>query len=227
MACVGLLHQLLLALLPIAAAAAQECSLAVEQEAFIETYERVNTVILPCNFKVSNCHSDPQVLWFYFHENSHGRVKMDSKKHVMSGTGHSYMLTISSVTQNDSGVYYCAVLYPAETTKLSRAVGNGTILAVRETAAFVLPQAKRLLIILTVLLVLYSTGIIVLLVLQKVSLKKARKLPFPQDQNSTKRTKRFQAVLQELYYRRHSGKIKMAEMDDPTSSNDPEIYQNI
>ncbi|XP_039599023.1 immunoglobulin superfamily member 6 [Polypterus senegalus] len=149
------------------------------------------------------------------------------KKHVMSGTGHNYMLTISNVTHNDRGVYYCAVLYPAERTKLSRAVGNGTMLAVRETAAIVLPQAKLLLIILTVLLVLYSIGIIVLLVLQKVSLKKARKLPSPQDQNSTKRTKRFQAVLQELYYRKHSGKTKMAEMDDPTSSNDPEIYQNM
>ncbi|XP_078095956.1 immunoglobulin superfamily member 6-like isoform X1 [Mustelus asterias] len=143
--------------------AAQECTVTVNQEPFIEGHLNHN-VTISCTYTSNGCMGDANVLWFMI--NNKGAINICSG--VCSNTVSNSRFTLSAstslriqqVTHNDSGVYYCGVAFKGSSSFKSKQTGNGTTLVVKDAMGSDLWLQSTLIIILS----LYSICITILLV---------------------------------------------------------------
>ncbi|XP_029013853.1 immunoglobulin superfamily member 6 [Betta splendens] len=188
---------------------------------------------LQCGVSCSNKHVHYE--WFVFKEHSHYHVNLTGaplKYNLVGGSLH-----IKSVNNNDSGIYYCAAMWPRESTRNRQYVGEGTTLIVRGHGTRLV---KYILLWLSfVLLSIYSI-VILSLIIKKCGCNRSKSTKAEEtdkttsDKKAAKRRTQFRDVLEEMYSNRNTGRKKQsvgrdkveAASTDFTDSND-DIYQNV
>uniref|UniRef100_A0A671LXN8 Ig-like domain-containing protein n=1 Tax=Sinocyclocheilus anshuiensis TaxID=1608454 RepID=A0A671LXN8_9TELE len=98
------------------------CLSNVQQPTKLIRKKEQQSVSIPCSVTMSSCpKSLPQISWYVFRKNSH--YQLDLKSHSLRYTLEHQGLKISSLSEADSGVYYCAAA-------LLDVAHNGTVLLI-------------------------------------------------------------------------------------------------
>uniref|UniRef100_A0A673MKV2 Si:ch211-139g16.8 n=1 Tax=Sinocyclocheilus rhinocerous TaxID=307959 RepID=A0A673MKV2_9TELE len=143
------------------------CKVDVQQPTKLIRKKEQQSVSIPCSVTVSSCpKSLPQISWYVFRKNSH--YQLDLKSHSLRYTLEHQGLKISSLSEADSGVYYCAAALLDVAHNGAQAIGQGTTLKVSETG---LNVSQALLLTLLVLLTVYSLLVLVIIICIKVQLQ--------------------------------------------------------
>ncbi|XP_038676085.1 immunoglobulin superfamily member 6-like [Scyliorhinus canicula] len=212
--------------------AAQECTVAINQEPFIEGRLNRNMTI-SCNFTSFSCKGKAKVLWFRINTNktinlcsgacsntvTNGRFTLSDPRDIAS-------LRIQQVTQNDSGMYYCGIAFQGSSFAKSKQTGNGTMVVVTGDMGSDLWLQSTLIIILS----LYTICITFLLVQTIRSMKKANSA-HNQDSNIPNEEQKSQ-VCKDLAmefnrkYRNNNQQTTLQEVQSHCAETDNTIYQN-
>ncbi|XP_044036977.1 uncharacterized protein si:ch211-139g16.8 [Siniperca chuatsi] len=190
--------------------------------------------VLHCTLSSQCLAEDVRYEWFSFKENFHIRLNLLDNPLKYSLNGAS--LHISSVHDNDSGIYYCAASHGGHASGTEH-VGSGTTLVVRDQDKIVV--RNTVLWLSFVLLAIYS--LVVTFILKKYGCnmsisKRMRKTGKLSEQNNPTKKMQFHEVLQEMYNRRNleRGKQTVSRNHSQTEAastevNSPtdDIYQNV
>ncbi|KGL73158.1 Immunoglobulin superfamily member 6, partial [Tinamus guttatus] len=169
------------------------CQVNVTQPRYKEIGESVNTVTLTCTFSALGCSSsEPQALWFRFFTNRHEDLCTpkctDVHKFKVHISPKNVSLQISSLSTNDSAVYFCGIAFSDSSSPRSKQMGGGTMLV--KTGAEKHSTGSLTFMIITLSLLLpYSIVVFTILILHK-KISSGRKI--------------FQAIAQELQKQRYA-----------------------
>nr|XP_020475499.1 immunoglobulin superfamily member 6 [Monopterus albus] len=186
-----------------------------------------NAAVLPCNVSSSCPYQNLHYEWFVFKENSHSRLNLQSNPSKYSL--HRGFLHVESLNANDSGIYYCAAVWPGKLGHGAQYVGLGTTLVVRGHDK---PLLKHILLWLSfVLLAIYSLALVAFIILKKYgwNMSTNRRMCKTDEQNKSTKKRKFHDVLQEMYSKqavgRHCSHVEAASTEFNGSGD--EIYQNV
>ncbi|XP_076853408.1 uncharacterized protein LOC143508631 [Brachyhypopomus gauderio] len=216
------------------------CQVAVDQPKLL--FGKVHqSVSIPCHATVLSCTSGSPTLkrlWYVFKKDSH--FQLDTDGQPLKYRLEDYHLSVSSLSADDNGVYYCAVTLNDTLNSPNRgmqAFGSGTTVTVKERS---FTTGLLLLLLLAVLLLLYSLTILSLIVCIKTrgsTLFLQRRLRTSQIKNTSTRRVHFRAVVQELYKKKNLRSGRGTSINEASSENKFEslqcraeresIYQNL
>ncbi|XP_013032513.1 immunoglobulin superfamily member 6 isoform X2 [Anser cygnoides] len=209
------------------AGAADTCQVTVRQPRYQEAEYSTQTVSLPCAFSASECSlSKPQVLWFRFFTNKHEDLCTpkctNDQKFKVQISENSIALQINDLSVNDNAVYFCGIAFSDSSSPHSKRTGNGTVLTKRERHS---TEEFNCMIIISTLLLLYSTIVCTILIVYKLKPKLLSKSG-NEDQRTenckiTSGRKIFQAIAQELQKQRYAEHSRQ-----PDHLEDDTVYQN-
>ncbi|XP_013032512.1 immunoglobulin superfamily member 6 isoform X1 [Anser cygnoides] len=202
------------------AGAADTCQVTVRQPRYQEAEYSTQTVSLPCAFSASECSlSKPQVLWFRFFTNKHEDLCTpkctNDQKFKVQISENSIALQINDLSVNDNAVYFCGIAFSDSSSPHSKRTGNGTVLTKRERHS---TEEFNCMIIISTLLLLYSTIVCTILIVYKLKPKLLSKSG-NEDQRTenckiTSGRKIFQAIAQELQKQRIIWKMTLFTRTD-------------
>ncbi|XP_016394705.1 immunoglobulin superfamily member 6 isoform X2 [Sinocyclocheilus rhinocerous] len=210
------------------------CKVDVQQPTKLIRKKEQQSVSIPCSVTVSSCpKSLPQISWYVFRKNSH--YQLDLKSHSLRYTLEHQGLKISSLSEADSGVYYCAAALLDVAHNGAQAIGQGTTLKVSETG---LNVSQALLLTLLVLLTVYSLLVLVIIICIKTGQFKSvfkRRWSKSENKEDSARQLGFSGVVQELSKRNLvGGKIQAyykVSQDKSTGLQNryhsEDVYQNL
>ncbi|NWI14309.1 IGSF6 protein, partial [Crypturellus soui] len=186
------------------------CQVNVTQPRYKLAGESAHTVTLTCTFSALGCSSsEPQALWFRFFTNRHEDLCTPECRDVQKFKVHispkNVSLQISSLTTNDSAIYFCGIAFSDSSSPRSKQTGGGTMLVKAGTEKHSTESLTSMIIILSLLL-LYSIVIFTILILHK-KISSGRKI--------------FQAIAQELQKQRYAEHCQR-----PDHLEDDTVYQN-
>ncbi|XP_026997131.2 uncharacterized protein si:ch211-139g16.8 [Tachysurus fulvidraco] len=208
------------------------CTLKVMQPQELLHARFNQSISISCHVNMS-CQNKMLVQWYVFGTDSYYEVKISNHpmKYRLQGTD----LHISSFSDSDEGVYYCAASYQDLANSGAQDIGTGTTLTVKDNYNV----GKVVLLTLVVFLSLYILIILTLFICVKtgrVTLLKGRQSQ-RQGKGESTRNVHFGAVVQELYSKRNlrrnkkntstevTKKNKVEKSRPPTGKED--IYQNL
>uniref|UniRef100_A0A8C1DTP7 Si:ch211-139g16.8 n=1 Tax=Cyprinus carpio carpio TaxID=630221 RepID=A0A8C1DTP7_CYPCA len=143
------------------------CKVDVQQPTELMREKEQQSVSIPCSVTVSSCsESQTQISWYVFRRDSH--YQLDLQSHSLRYTLEQQDLRISSLSEADSGVYYCAAALLDVAHSGAQAIGQGTTLKVSKKG---LNVRQALLLTLLVLLIVYSLLVLVIIICIKVQLQ--------------------------------------------------------
>ncbi|XP_061605939.1 immunoglobulin superfamily member 6, partial [Phyllopteryx taeniolatus] len=173
--------------------------------------------------------------WFAFERKSHGRLDLAHKRHKYSL--QEATLQVMSLTANDSGVYYCAATVQGEPAPGAQYVGLGTTLVVKEKTKLMVGHV--LLWLTFVVLAVYSSATLTLSIQKKYGLNICNcRRTHKGHKKSTRKTRIFHDVLQEMHHRREVKRSKQTARRNPAPApvqvpaadlniTPDDIYQNV
>uniref|UniRef100_G1L9R8 Ig-like domain-containing protein n=1 Tax=Ailuropoda melanoleuca TaxID=9646 RepID=G1L9R8_AILME len=188
--------------------AAHDCMVSVHQPPYLEVAHTQGAVTIQCSFSHKGCPStQPKSLWFRYGaeqpenlcaDGCTGEAGKFTVKEAL--TEREVSLTVNRVTQNDSAIYICGIVFPKSKEPGAKRTGEGTILVVRE-----MQEQHSLLIAVLSLLSIYITGaLVIFVILSKVSQISLETGIFSHLWLQKKSARRiFQEIAQELYSKRH------------------------
>ncbi|XP_043089754.1 immunoglobulin superfamily member 6 isoform X2 [Puntigrus tetrazona] len=189
------------------------CKIDVQQPRKLIRKKEQLSVSIPCSVTMSSCskRDPPQISWYVFKKDSHYQLDLRSPSGRYT-LGHEG-LTISSLSEEDSGVYYCAAALLSLAQSGAQAIGQGTALKVSERG---LNGAQALLLTLLVLLIVYSLLVLGIIVCIKTGRFKSvfkRRRNKSESKEVSARQVIFSGVVQELSKRNLVGdKMQTAKL---------------
>lgn len=204
------------------------CSIAVHQARWMKVEPTSRTATISCNFTATACLGHPNIYWFRYLEQNHEDLCTPSCNHITFKfkasliTSNYASLEINGLNPNDSGIYICGVVFMDFNAATAKQTGQGTTLVVTEPWS----SEVTLLIVLTVLLFLYTLGLLSICFCLYKAQNKGKKhcdgqTPEDEGNKSHKRRTLFQAVVQEMHHKRRAWKACR-----PDNTIDETIYQN-
>lgn len=119
--------------------AAHDCMVSVHQPPYLEVAHTQGAVTIQCSFSHKGCPStQPKSLWFRYGaeqpenlcaDGCTGEAGKFTVKEAL--TEREVSLTVNRVTQNDSAIYICGIVFPKSKEPGAKRTGEGTILVVR------------------------------------------------------------------------------------------------
>ncbi|XP_078414968.1 immunoglobulin superfamily member 6-like [Cetorhinus maximus] len=222
--------------LHIAGFAAQECTVTINQEPFIEGHLN-NSITISCNFTPINCKGNAKVLWFRINTDKTINLcsgacsnTMTNQRFTLSGSssGGNASLRIQQVTKTDSGMYYCGVAFQGSSSAKSKQTGNGTMLVVKESTG--LESDLWLQSMLIIIFSLYSISITILLVQTIRLMQKANSVQNHSSNilNEEQKSRAFKDLALEFNrkYRNKNQHVTLQETQPNCAQYDDTIYQN-
>ncbi|KAK2915953.1 hypothetical protein QQF64_024357 [Cirrhinus molitorella] len=186
-------------------------------------------ISIPCSVTVSGCLTtgQPQISWYVFRKNDHYQLDLKNNS--------SKDLKISSLSQADSGVYYCAAALLDVAQDGAQAIGEGTTLKVSEMG---LNTAQALLLTLLVLLTVFSVLVLGLIICIKTGQFKSffkRRCGKSENKEDSTRQVLFSGVVQELSKRNlvgdqiqaHYSVSQDKSTDFLNEYHSEDVYQNL
>lgn len=204
--------------------AVSACKIDVEQPTKLIRQKKQLSVSIPCFVNVSSCpKTGPlQISWYVFRKDSHDQLPLKSTEKY---TLENEKLTISSLSEADSGVYYCAAALLDVAHNGAQAIGQGTTLKV---SGMGLNLAQGLLVTLFVLLTVYSLlvlGIIICIKTGQFESVFKRRWSKSENKEDSARQVIFSGVVQELSKRNLVGSKMEAHYN--VSQNKSTGLQNV
>lgn len=210
------------------------CKVDVQQPTELMREKEQQSVSIPCSVTVSSCsESQTQISWYVFRRDSH--YQLDLQSHSLRYTLEQQDLRISSLSEADSGVYYCAAALLDVAHSGAQAIGQGTTLKVSKKG---LNVRQALLLTLLVLLIVYSLLVLVIIICIKTGKFKSvfkRRWNKSENKKDSGMQVVFSGVMQELSKRNLvGGKIRAhnkVSQDKSTGVQNvyqsEDIYQNL
>ncbi|XP_058627806.1 immunoglobulin superfamily member 6 [Onychostoma macrolepis] len=211
------------------------CKIDVQQPTKLIRQKEQLSVSIPCSVTVSSCPTAhlPQISWYVFRKDSHYQLNL--KSHSMKYTLENQELTISSLSEADCGVYYCAASLLDGAQNGAQAIGQGTTLKV---SGMGLNIYQGLLLTLLVLLTVYSVLVLAIIICIKTGQFESvfkRRWSKSENKEESARQVIFSGVVQELCKRNLVGskmqphykvsQNKSAGLQNAYHSED--VYQNL
>ncbi|XP_002926106.2 immunoglobulin superfamily member 6 isoform X1 [Ailuropoda melanoleuca] len=198
--------------------AAHDCMVSVHQPPYLEVAHTQGAVTIQCSFSHKGCPStQPKSLWFRYGaeqpenlcaDGCTGEAGKFTVKEAL--TEREVSLTVNRVTQNDSAIYICGIVFPKSKEPGAKRTGEGTILVVRE-----MQEQHSLLIAVLSLLSIYITGALVIFVILSKSKSNSLRNKETEDSQKKKSARRiFQEIAQELYSKRHMETRQQPDKDN-------------